>query len=378
MRKKVVHIITGLNGGGAEGVLVRLCQHSNSRVEQIVVSLSDTGIYGDTLRAQGIRTYLLGMKPSILSLWRIIILVRIIRRECPDVVQTWMYHADLIGGIAAYLSGVRHIFWNIRRTTLEPGRSSCMTRFIAKICSCLSGIIPEKIICCAHRAVTVHQNLGYSKEKFVVIQNGYDFSRFYQNAKTRNAMRFEMGVRDDEFLLGMVARYDPCKDHQNLLEALVLVKEKASFQCILTGMQLPENKVLRSNIKRLGLEENVKLIGFRKDIEAVMNALDIHVLSSSSEGFPNVLAEAMACGTPAICTDVGDAREILGDDAMCCPPQNPTALADLILRQISEWQDTAQWNRKKMLCAQKIMQKFSIDSMALRYISTWFPACVSD
>lgn len=374
MTKKVVHIITGLNDGGAEGVLTRLCLHSNGATH-VVISLMDAGKYGPVLQRAGVVVHCLGMNPGKPSVFRFFQLIKLIRSEQPDVVQTWMYHADLLGGVAARLAGVRRVFWGIRHSTLEKGKSKRSTILIASLCALLSRWIPEKIICCANKALEVHVDIGYSVAKLLVIQNGYDLSCFKPDVEAGEQVRNELGLCTGDFVIGKVGRFDPLKDHYNLLDALALVAEKQiKFYCVFIGKGLsPDNPALLSHIVKLDLQDRVLLVGPRTDIPAVMNALDLHVLSSMSEGFPNVLAEAMACGTPCVSTDVGDALEIIGDAAACCPAQNAQALADVIIKLAQEWQQNPSvWHRRKVESAQRIEDRFSIEGMVASYETCWF------
>jgi glycosyltransferase involved in cell wall biosynthesis len=376
MAKKVVHIITGLNDGGAEGVLTRLCLHS-SKVQHVVISLMDEGKYGPLLAQSGVSVHCLGMNPGKPSIVRLFRLIRLIRAEQPDAIQTWMYHADLLGGIAARLAGVRRVFWGIRHSTLEKGKSKRSTIMIARLCSVLSSWVPDKIICCANKARAVHADIGYSAQKLRVIPNGYDLSCFKPDAAAGVRVRTELGLGPDEFIIGNVGRFDPLKDHSNLLQALARVAEcKIPFRCLLIGKGLsPDNTGLAKHVTALGLQDSVLLVGQRPDIPAVMNALDLHVLSSLSEGFPNVLAEAMACGTPCVSTDVGDALEIVGDNAACCPARDPQALADVITKLVREWQQfPSMWGARKVASSQRIAEKFSIDVMVEAYEACWFHA----
>jgi len=374
MTKKVVHIITGLDEGGAEGVLTRLCVHSK-KVQHVVVSLMDEGKYGPLLAQSGVTVHCLGMNPGKPSIFRLFRLIRLIRAEQPDVVQTWMYHADLLGGIAARLAGVRRVFWGIRMSSLERGKSSRLTLWIARLCALLSRWVPEKIICCANKAVSVHSALGYQSDKLVMIPNGYDLSRFKGDPAMGNSVRRELGLGSGVFVMGMVGRFDPLKDHFNLLDALAKVAEtEIDFRCLLVGKGLePDNAALTARIADLGLQNKVQLVGQRPDIPAIMNALDLHVLSSCSEGFPNVIAEAMACGIPCISTNVGDALDILGDERTICPAKDSTALAELIIVMAHEWQrNPAAWEVRKNVSAQRIKERYSIDSMVSAYESCWF------
>lgn len=372
-QKKVLHIITGLNDGGAEAVLARLCIHSK-RCQHIVISLQDAGKYGAELTASGIAVHCLDMSPRIPSLYKFFKLFRLVKIIAPDVVQTWMYHADLLGGLAAKLAGIQRIFWGIRHSTLEKGKSKRSTIFIAHVCAFLSRWVPEKIICCAHKALEVHAEIGYEPSKLLVISNGYDLTRFKLDSVAGAAIREELNLSPDEFVLGKVGRFDPLKDHSNLLQAVALVaRQQVRLKCLLVGKGLsPDNDVLVARIAELGLQDKVVLAGQRTDIPAVMNALDLHVLSSCSEGFPNVIAEAMASGTPCISTNVGDALEIIGDQEACCPASDPQALSNLIYKMHDEWtQHSEPWETRKILGVQRIKAKFSIEGMVTNYEDCW-------
>ena len=172
MNKKVCHIITGLNNGGAEGVLFRLCAFDASNTH-IVISLMDEGKYGPLLRDAGITVYSLNMRAGKVSLGGLIKLYKLLRLLRPDVVQTWMYHADLIGGLVAKVAGVKSVFWNVRHSTLEPGKSKRSTILVAKTSAYLSSWVPNRIVYCAHSAQAVHEAIGYKVGKAVVIANGY-------------------------------------------------------------------------------------------------------------------------------------------------------------------------------------------------------------
>lgn len=374
MYKNTLHIITGLNDGGAEGVLFRLCIHSSS-TKHVVISLMDKGKYGPLLENAGVKVFCLGMNPGMPSIGRFWKLVDLIRSESPSAVQTWMYHADLLGGIAAKMAGVQKVFWGIRHSTLEKGKAKRSTIAVAKLCAMVSRFVPEKIVCCAHKALSVHRAIGYSAQKLVVIPNGYDLSEFTRNEHTASALRASLGVSRDTFLIGKVGRYDPFKDHNNLLSALSELRlSGVDFKCLLVGKGLSaENEELMGRIKELGLGDKTILAGQRTDIPAVMNALDLHVLSSSSEGFPNVLAEAMACGTPVVSTDVGDAGEIIGDSRSLCPPRDAKALFELILAMHTEWAEKPDdWAERRTRCIHHIKDKFSIARMVSAYENCWF------
>jgi glycosyltransferase involved in cell wall biosynthesis len=336
----------------------------------------DGGKYGPVLEKNGVRVHCLEMNRGKLSVKKWFRLVQIIKQEQAGCVQTWMYHSDLFGGLAAKVAGVKRIFWGIRMSSLEKGRSSNATRAIARLCATFSGFIPTGIICCAQKAKSVHAQIGYSDKKLQTIFNGYDVERLVANKAARDSTRAEFGVTESTFLLGMVGRYDPLKDHETLLGALqVAGKKLGKFQCALVGINMEEsNFELMQIIEKLGLKKHVFLLGARDDIPALMNGLDLHVLSSCSEGFPNVVAEAMACETPCISTDVGDAALIIGDDSSVCSPGSPSELAQLIVSMESEWRnEPARWAARKRFSRNRIVEHFSIERMVEAYENTWFP-----
>lgn len=371
--KKIMHVITGLGDGGAEGVLTRLCLLSKN-LEHEVVSLIDAGKYGEVLVAAGIKVHYLKMNPARPNPLKLIKLISIIRESKPSVVQTWMYHADLLGGIAAKLAGVKRVIWGVRHSTLDKGNAKRSTIYVARLLARLSYFIPDKIVCCARKALEVHAELGYDKSKLTLIPNGYDLESLRHDPEAGFRIRKELCISKDSFLIGKVGRYDPFKDHSNLLKALSIIKNSGiEFTCLLVGNRLTtENKLLTKEIADLGLTDCIQLVGQRADIPAIMNALDLHVLASSSEAFPNVLAEAMACGVVCVSTDVGDAKEILNEPNFICSPKNPEMLSELIIKAQYFWvNDKLRWSEFKQHNIDRIISQYSIASMVRQYEQCW-------
>lgn len=368
----ILHIITGLSDGGAEAVLNRLCTYDRSNCHQ-VVSLMDAGKYGDLLKQADITVHCLNMPRGRIKLTGLFRLWSLLRNDRPDVVQTWMYHADLVGGVVARLAGIRSVCWGIRQSNLEPGNCRASTILIARLCAALSRLVPRRIICCAHSAAQAHQRLGYVADKFRVVPNGYLIDQFVPDMMARDRLRADWDVGSSMPLLGMVARFDPQKDHENLISSLALLKDMGhTFQCLLVGQGLTQDNVqLVSWLKDMDLQNEVILLGQRNDVPAVMNALDVHVLSSLGEAFPNVLAEAMASGTPCVTTDVGDAAVIVGDTGWVAPPKNPKALAQAISEALDAMRACSKWSDRQQAARKRIIEHFSLDRMVQAYSLVW-------
>lgn len=369
----VMHVISNLNDGGAEGALYRLCLNAK-QYRHVVVCMMDEGKYGPMLAAAGVPVHCLNMpqgKPTWQGVRQFWGLLRSLR---PNLVQTWMYHADLMGGVLARLSGVRKVYWGIRHSNLSPGTVKRSTIWVASLCASLSRWVPTRIVSCSQQAVATHAAIGYDASRFTVIPNGYDLSRYAPDLAARERLRQEWGIAPHTFLLGLVARFDAQKDHANLLAALGRLKHAGhAFHCMLVGTGMDANHSQLSEwLQREGVADRVTLLGRRNDIPDVMNALDVHVLSSLGEAFPNVLAEAMACGTPCVTTDVGDAALIVGETGWVVPPQNPVALAHGLAQAKTEWETApSQWQTRQQAARARIVQHFGIEQMAAAYAAAW-------
>lgn len=370
---QVFHVITGLNNGGAEAVLYRLCTNDKQATHS-VISMMDMGKYGPMLEVAGITVHCLNMPQGKLTFSGMRKLYSLLKNNRPNVVQTWMYHADMIGGVVAKMAGVKNIFWNIRHSTLEPGKSKRSTILIAKLCASLSKSLPTGIVCCADEALSVHAAVGYDKRKMTVIYNGYQLDQFKVDAQAGLNVKKELNIVNKPYILGLVGRFNPQKDHANLLASLGQLKENVNdFTCLLVGTAINnKNTELLEMIKKHSLEDQILLLDQRSDIPAIMNALDVHVLSSTTEGFPNVLAEAMACGTPCVTTNVGDAALIVGETGWVVPPSDSIALYQAIAQAHEEKQtNDIAWQQREKAARQRIVDNFSIETMVDKYHAVW-------
>tara|TARA_Y100001933_G_scaffold167025_2_gene165236 strand:+ start:2319 stop:3467 length:1149 start_codon:yes stop_codon:yes gene_type:complete len=369
---KVVHVIIGLSVGGAELMLKRLIEsHRNEpAVEHTVISLTDLGALGETLISEGFEVYCLGMSSMVKGPVTLFRLRRLLRQLSPDIVHTWMYHADLLGGVAARTTGFRNVVWCIRSTDIRKGGSK-VTILIRKVCAWLSEYLPRAIVCAAESSRQVHEVVGYAPNKMQVIPNGFELEKLVPVNTSGAAVRDELGISKSCKVVISVGRFNPVKDHRSFIEAAGMVAaQRDDVRFILVGRGLEsENPELQSMIEATHKRGAFYLLGERDDVPACLAASDIFCLHSVTEGFPNVLGEAMAVGVPCITTDVGDAAFLLDQPEWVVPAGSPKRLAEKILNMLS-MPDSA---RKKLgeTAALRIRGDFTMDVVSRKYFELY-------
>ncbi len=327
---RIVHLISGLNVGGAERVLADFVRGSDgSHFRHLVVSMMDEGPVGKKLAAAGVEVHSLRMRRGVPSLLGLVRLVRILQRSSACVLQCWMYHANLLGLVAGKLAGIPHIVWGIRCSDVDFASYRRMTRWVVTLCALLSRF-PQAIIVNSKAGKRLHIVLGYEESKMEVVPNGFDLELFKPDPVARATVRKDLGLPSDALLIGLIARFDPMKDHATFLKAAKLLDErKPGVHYLLVGSGVcSENQVLSQLVRENRLNGSVHLLGHRDDIARLIGALDIACSSSSGEGFSNALGEAMSCGVPCAVTNVGDSAYIVGTTGQIVPPRNPSALAN--------------------------------------------------
>lgn len=366
---KVLHIITGLDVGGAEMMLYQLLAHMDrSAFPSEVISLTDTGPVGEKIQALGVPVRALGMRRGGLPNPMIVPhLARRMREMRPHVVQTWMYHADLIGTLAARLAGHPPVIWNIQYGGFHSGRDKRSTVLAAQACARLSHRRPARIVSCSVAAREAHGELGYDLDKITVIPNAANVTDFQPDAEARRAAREELGMGDETPLIGMVGRFDPQKDHHNFVQAAIrLHGERPDVHSLLCGLDVTWQNAALTEWIPPAMRDRFHLLGRRQDIARLAAALDIGCLSSAyGEGFPMALNELMACGVPCVATDVGDCALLIGDTGRVVPPRDPQALA-------AAWREMVEMSPQQrtglgQAARERVEKHFSITEIAGRY-----------
>ncbi len=364
----IVFISTGLQTGGAEMMLIKLLERLNRKsFSPQVVSLTTEGELGSRIRELGVPVHALAMQPGRLdaaAVWR---LSGLLRRTAAQVVQTWMYHADLVGGLAARLAGVPTIVWGIRNSNLDPDKTKPMTRGVVGLCAGLSHWIPSGILSCSETARDVHVARGYAAAKLTVIPNGFDLARFMPDPSARASVRCELGLAANAPIVGIVGRHDPLKNHAGFLAAAgILHRSRPDVNFVLVGRGLDRaNTVLLCAAREAGVFHRTHWLGQRTDVPRLMAAFDILASSSLGEAFPNVLGEAMACGVPCAVTDVGDSATIVGDTGAVVRSGDMGGLAAALETLLAE-KPIARAGRAART-RQRVQECFEIGQIAHRY-----------
>ena len=365
---RVTHIIAGLAPDGAEKMLHRLIAGMDStRFESEVISLTDLGPMARQIEACGARARALGMKRGSANPFYLLRLAGWLRKSQPQVIQTWMYHADLVGGIAARLAGLSSVVWNIRHSELHPETDKRSTLWTARACARLSRRLPKRIVCCSEASRKFHADMGYAPDRMQVIPNGFDLNRFQSDPRQRVQTREALGIPQSAPVIGLIARKHAVKDHRNFMQAAGLLhRELPEVHFVLCGEGITsQDPELAAWAESAGIQGVCHLLGQREDIPQILNALDVATSSSSGEAFPNAVAEAMSCGIPCVVTDVGDSRFIVGETGRVVPPRVPAALAEGWSQLLGAGPDVRR--RLGLAARERVEQNFGMAALVKQY-----------
>lgn len=333
---KIVILTRSLEVGGAQRQVVTLAGGLRERGHNVVVAVFYGGhVLERGLEEAGIPLCYLGKTgrwdvPGFLSR-----LIRFLRRERPDVLYAFQSGASIFGTLARPLMSAK-LVWGVRHSNMDfsrYGRVPCLAYRL----QCAMSHIPDLIIANSRAGLDHARSNGFPDDRSIVIPNGIDTELFRPDPESRQRVRAELGVSGSEMLIGLVGRLDVMKDHPTFLRAaarLARVRADVRFVCVGPGKDQYACEI-RALADSLGLASRIIWAGARGDMPAVYNALDMLVSSSSfGEGFPNVLGEAMACGTPCVVTHVGDSPWVVGDCGEIVMPRDPVALDAAITRML--------------------------------------------
>lgn len=350
-------------------MLTHLVRNEQSGFMHIVVSLTDEGQFGPEIAAAGATLHCIRLQRGSVSLTGLLRLTQLIRSAKPNIIQTWLYHADLAGLLGRMLAGsTAPVLWNIRCSMMQPDYYSFLMQLILRLLVALSRF-PLAIISNSSRAIEEHTALGYQARRWVFIPNGFDVERWHPDPAARNEVRSNWRLPEGAFAFGMIARLDAMKDFGNFLLAASRVAERypqAHFFLIGKGTRADAAPIAAVLNRTQLLSDRLHCLGQQQNIPRLLPALDCHVLSSAyGEGFPNVLGEAMACGVPCITTDVGDAASVVGEAGFVVPPRDSEALAAAMCRMI----ELSEKDRRILseTARQRIIERYSLDTVTAQY-----------
>lgn len=371
---RILHVSVGLESGGAEMVLYKLVSRTDrSRFEPHVVSLTDEGPQiGRRLKEANIPVTALGFRRGAPNPNLVVQLIRTIRKLRPQLVQTWMYHADLVGGVAGlFVRGVP-IIWGLHNSHFDSKRAKrSLLRVITMNCY-LSHWLPTRIVCCSEAVKVIHEDLGYAAAKLHTIPNGLDTEEFVPAPDAASSLRRELNVPPNTPLIGYIARWDPQKDHATFLKAArQLAQQRSDVHFLLCGAGMDaSNLALARLTTAAGLGNRLHLLGIRNDVPRVTAGLDVASCASSyGESFALVLGEAMACGVPVVSTNLPGPASVIGEEGLIVPVGDTSAMA-------VAWRDalgmTPEERRNLGIRArQRIVENFSIQKMVNGYESLY-------
>jgi glycosyltransferase involved in cell wall biosynthesis len=357
---RVLFVIRSLARGGAEVQLATLAAGLRARGHEVgIATFYDANPLAATLEGSGVELHVLGKR----SRWDVfgfaIRFIRFVRAWRPDVVHPYLSAQNLVVTLLKPFLRVP-VVWGVRSGEADLSRYDGVTRWIyrneGRFARFADAVIANSEAGRRHAVA-----IGYPPAKITVVPNGIDSARFHPDAHKRAEMRAAWHAPEGVKLIGVVARFDPMKDHETFLRAAALVAAKSAENVRFVLIGTGEQPALAALSRELGIADRVLMVPLGGDVVAMENALDVTVSSSYMfEGFSNAVAESMACGTPAVVTDVGDSRRIVGDDRFVVPPRNPQLLAEAILRMLDGLPEMQAKVR------QRIVSEFSVENLVER------------
>ncbi|TDU68082.1 glycosyltransferase involved in cell wall biosynthesis [Prosthecobacter fusiformis] len=369
-RKTVVHFIAAPGGGGAEAMLGNLVAAMKGGMWRTEVILVDGRGWPEAvakLEAAGAVVHDLEAE-AFLRPATLLRLIRLLKKIKPDVVQTWMHHADFVGGWCARLAGVKSVVWGIhcREIHRNPGDSDLKMGVLRWMMGGSSRVVPTSIISCSEVAMTDHLKLGYPKDAMKWVPNGIDTGRFIPDAGVRRAVRKELKVPEGATLVGFVGRFHEMKNLATWLRAAALLQARRpeTHFWLCGGEEWDLDDCSRAALSVMPHRNQVHFTDFRAEPERVYPALDLFSLSSRTEACPMTVMEAMSCGVPCVTTDVGDCARLLEGVGKVVPVRNPEALE-------RAWEEMLERPVSSALVRRYAVERFDIAVAARHYAKVY-------
>ncbi len=326
---KILFFIRSLVVGGSQRQLLLLADGLARRGHDVAVAVFYTGGEIDGARqATRVRVLPLGKAGRWHVMKPVIRLRRLLRSERPDILYAFQPTQTVLAALVLPHGLPTRLIFAVRAAAIDTSRYDALSALTIRLEARLARRA-DFVIANSHAGCDDAVLRGMSRDRIAVVPNGIDSVSMAPDAEAGRAQRRTWGIADDAFVVGCVARFDPMKDHTTFLRGAELFLREhsdARFVCVGYG-PVDYLEQLKAKARNLGLAEHIVWSGAMADMHAAYNAFDIATLSSSfGEGFPNVVGEAMACGSPVAATDVGDVRQIIGGLGEVVPPRQPEAL----------------------------------------------------
>jgi glycosyltransferase involved in cell wall biosynthesis len=378
---KIIHIINSLKKGGAEGNLYRLCKFQKkkykNKIDIIIVTLIKNGFYENELKKKDIKIFSLDLNRKNKFLYyikKILKLRKFIKNQCPDIIQSWMYHSNFIT-LFIPKKFYEKLFWNVRHSELNAQFSKRTTICISIICGLFSKFLPTKIIYCSKKSVDFHENHHfYSKNKSSLVYNGYSDNVYYPLKKIRSNFRTKNLIKKSDIIIGYAGRYSKQKNIFSMLNAFSkITKNYNNIYLYMVGRSISsKNKELITYVKNLNIKDKVYFLNEQKNLLEFYNGIDFLLLTSHSESFPNVVAESMLCSTPVLSSNAGCAKKIINNNGFIMFNNDSSSILRSLNKTIYIFRyKKKEWTSLKKNCRLQIKKNFSIQNMANTYMKNW-------
>jgi glycosyltransferase involved in cell wall biosynthesis len=334
---RILFFIRSLDVGGSQRQLAMLAAGLARRGHGVTVALLYSGHTEATLERAGVRIVRLNKRSRwdvagpVVRLWRLFL------AERADAIYSFLpTQTTLAALLLPPLSRTRLVF-GVRSAAMELDKYDALSALSYRLETLLSRRA-DLVITNARAARADAIARGLPADRIAVIANGIDTETMRPDPLAGRALRATWRIAEDEFVIGMVARLDPMKDHANFITAAAAFLQRqpdARFICIGDGLPAYRRQ-LETLAQSRGLGRRILWVGEMSELRAVYNAFDIATLASAfGEGFPNAVGEAMACGVPVVATDVGDVGAVVGDCGEVVPPRQPDRLSEAWTRMRS-------------------------------------------
>lgn len=370
VKKTICFIINKPLIGGAELFLLRLTENVSLYAECHLIFLNPNGPLYEKFQTGRRIVHTVHFTPNPFRIVKEFFRLRsLLGRIRPDVVHTWLYMSDFVGGIAAVTVGKSKLYWSIRQSNVSYSQNKLHTFLLIRVCGILSRILPLHVIACSEVAMMAHvKKCFYAEKKIAIIPNGVNTKELRYDNEKRTVFRNELGLGDNKTkIIAFIGRYDIQKGVDNFIEIAAIIKGKIS-DCLflLIGPECTSNNTeLVDLLMNSNVQSCSKLMGPRNDIKNLLSGIDLLVIASRGEAFPNVLVEAMSTEVPVVTTNVGEIPIILEGIQHCYQPGDNEGMAKRGIELLLAENDGR--NEYKQQLRNRIRERYEFETIMKMY-----------